>query len=344
MALLFLDSFDHYDRPSEKYTGGNANDSSTFVPGRHGKGLVSNGCSISLAPASPRCIVGGAWFPKFHFNTYFTIVDQNDSVLWLQNVGDGALEIGMFGADGFGTTSVVARSAPDIIKQNTQWYFLELDVTLAVNPDRSVLASVCKVYVDGALVIDAVNLGPTLIYPHQNSTHGWNTVMHGTSGHVSIIDDFYVCDGAGPAPWNAPLGDVQIDVIRPNGAGADTQWAAVGAASNWDATNDLTPDGDTTRVQAASAGLSDLYQLEDLATGNGILGAQLLVSARRSEEGFAQLTPLLRHAGVTTPLPGRNVSPSFSYRNRDCFVTMPNGDPLTDANINALQAGIRRTL
>jgi hypothetical protein len=200
------------------------------------------------------------------------------------------------------------------------------------------------VYLDGALVLTAASLGPgNVTDPPLVTQYNWR-YLDICPNAAGTIDDLYLCDGSGPAPHNGPLGDVQIDVLRPNGPGAVTEWTPEGAPAGWSATDDLTPDDDTTRVVATTAGLSDLYALEDVNTGNSILGAQLLVSACRTQAGPAALAPLLRHAGVTTPLPAQALASSYFYRNRECFVTMPNGDPLTDANINALQAGIRRTV
>lgn len=340
MALLFIDSFDHYttDQASDKYTSA----SGSIVTGRHGNGMQSGGAHIALAPASARCIVGGAWKCPILSETFFSVADQGQVLLDVHGGWDGALYVNMWGADGEGVTTTVARSAVDIIKAN-QWHFVELDTTISFDAITSKYsATVCKVYVDGALVINATNLGPTIATTGVPSTYGWNGVYHGAFGNVAVIDDFYVLDGSG-ATHNAPLGDVEIGVIRPNGAGASTQWTPSGAATNWDATNDTNPDDDTTKVSAAVAGLSDLYAMEDVNTSDGIIGAQLLVNAKRTEEGFASLTPLLRHAGTTTELVTRPLGSSYFYRNRDVFVTMPNGDPLTDVNMNALQAGVKRS-
>jgi hypothetical protein len=333
VALLFLDSFDHYSTPADKYTQG----SGTPVAGRHGKGLVSSGCIQHLTPAHGRCVLGAAWRIEDQHEDLYRILDHDMELAFVGTGNDGSLRVQV----GAATVS----SAVDVLKLH-QWYFIEVDLTWTVTlPEKTYMASVCTVYVDGLPVIDVTNLGPTTANPDAVSAFGWTGARHGgLATTASIIDDFYVLDGSGPAPWNAPLGDVQIDVIRPNGVGASTEWTPTGATANWEATNDLTPDDAATTVSATSAGLADLYAMEDVNTDDGIIGAQILVSASRTEEGFATLTPLLRHAGVTTPLVTRAVSPSYFYRNRDVFVTMPNGDPLTDVNVNALQAGIRRDL
>lgn len=337
MALLFLDSFDHYASAQDKYLVGGTG----VVAGRHGKGYQGS-LRLALTPGSARVIVGYAIKPQTTYGVILGLSDLNATIGSVHTMHDGSIDITMFGGPS-------ARSASDLFRVG-QWHYVEFDFTVSTTTRisgsdtlaRHTLA-VAQVWIDGALVLDVIDLGPTLEQLGPPSVYGWS-YLDLTANAFVVIDDLYVCDGSGPAPHNAPLGDVEIGVIRPNGAGATTQWALTGAPTNWDAVNDLVPDGDATLVQAVGPGLSDLYQMEDVATNNGILGAQILIHARRTEEGFANLAPLLRHAGVTTELTPRPQSPSSWYRCRQPFVTMPNGDPLTDAHMSALQAGMRRTL
>jgi len=341
MALLFMDSFDHYSAAltggiQEKYTGGSGSISPSY--GRHGNGAVGSFWT-ALPAASGRSILGAAVrFTTLGGTRIFGLMDVHEHVFSIEVLNTGLIR-----------TSLGDRmSAPDIVREN-QWFYIEMQTDVSVVPGGAppydtISVDACKVWVDGFLVLDETALGETGARLNGTSAHGWNAAMLGGANNAAQLDDVYVCDGTGPAPWNAPLGDVQVDVIRPNGIGAVTQWAVTGAATNWDAVNDPTPDDDATRVSAASAGLSDLYEMENVTTNNGILGAQILISARRTEEGFAAIAPLLRHAGTTTELTARNLSASYFYRNREAFVMMPNGDPLTDANVNALQAGVKRSL
>jgi len=339
MALLFIDSFDHYTDTAEKYL---QDAGSSIVAGRHGNGRnIGTETRLALNPNSARVIIGAAFNFTSTVNTVYEIHDHDGT--WVATVSvdaDGSVKVETFGGPS-------VSSAADVVRIH-QWHYLEVDLTILSAPNVTgwwaYELTDCQVLVDGAVVLDsAVGPGQIHLEPITASAYNWR-LIHITPVASGTMDDFYVCDGSGAAPHNAPLGDVQIDVIRPNGVGASTEWTAVGAASNWDAVNDLTPDDETTYVSAASASLSDLYAMENVSTDDGILGAQILISARRTEEGSAALAPLLRHAGTTTALTARPMSQTYFYRNRECFVTMPNGDPLTDANVNALQAGMRRTV
>jgi hypothetical protein len=334
MALLFLDSVDHYTDPTDKYLA--APTGTVVAGGRHGKGLTGE-VRCAPNPTSSRVILGAAFKFSQTFIKVYELYDVDFEVCSVFTANDGAIEITMFGGP-------TARTAADLVRVG-QWHYLEVDVTITTTVAGSnwtYALSSARILLDGVLVLNTT-LGATILSFVAPTAAKWTHVDLLPAGATSVVDDIYICDGAGPAPHNAPLGDIQIGVIRPNGAGASTQWTPVGASANWDAVNDLTPDDDTTQVSAATVGFSDLYTLEDVSTTNSILGAQLLINARRTDEGAATLAALVRHAGTTTELPARALTSSYFYRNRDCFVTMPNGDPLTDANVNALQAGLRRT-
>jgi hypothetical protein len=309
--------------------------------GRHGSGALGFASKALPTVASGRSIVGGAVRCSALGGTdLFRLGTVNLLFFTIQTMNDGSIQTSVFGS------AIVKSSAADVVRTGV-WYYVEMQTDVSVVSAggglNAVQVDACQIWVDGALILDETGLGVTPGLTEGVSTYGWNLVGIGGDTNAAAFDDVYVCDGSG-ASHTAPLGDIQIDVIRPNGAGASTQWTPAGAATNWEATNDLTPDADATTVLAATVGLSDLYQLQDIVTSDGVIGAQLLISARRTAEGSAALTSQLRHAGVTTDVAAEMLSTSFFYQNRVCFVTMPNGDPLTDAHINALQAGFKRTL
>jgi hypothetical protein len=340
MALLFLDGCDHYATGdvTDKYLSGSA----SIVAGRHGNGRSLQACRLALTPAPThrRCVIGGAYKFVTAYNQLYVIWDGGANFLYVETTIDGGVRVYLWYGTG---PEHQAQSAADLVHVG-QWHYLEVDLEIdSIKPGSYTQygLSACRVLLDGSAIIDTtLDFTTGIGFAGNASAAKWTQLDIGDGN--GVLDDFYVCDGAGSGIWTAPVGDIRIGVIRPNGTGATTGWTPSGAASNWDAVNDTTPDDDTTTVTAGAAGLSDLYAMEDVSTGDTILGAQILVNAKRTAEGFATLTPLLRHAGVTTALTPRPLASSYFYRNRECFETMPNGDPLTDANVNALQAGIRR--
>lgn len=337
--LLFLDSFDHYDRAEDKYLAGAS--IVTVTGGRHGKGLPANAdVRCAPRPTHNRFIFGIAFKFASTFSQFVDISDSpGQSIGNVQVTNGGAIKVILFGGP-------TAQTIDDIVRVN-QWHYIEIDLTIIATVTG---ASSCKYSFEPAIIILDGNivLNTTLQYTiNQNglpSTAKWGYYDIGSNINSGVFDDHYLCDGAGGPPWNAPVGDIRIDVIRPNGVGAITEWTPVGVSANWDTNNDVSPDDETTHVVATVANRSDLYEMEDVSTSGTVIGAQALVNARRTEEGFASLATLVRHAGATTELPAESLSPTYFYRNRHCFDKMPNGDGLTDANINAMQVGFRRTL
>jgi hypothetical protein len=341
MALLFIDSSDHYAtaQVTDKYTGG----SGTVAAGRHGNGLTAY--NLTIAPVSPdiasaHVVVGEAIYPEaFAGDDWWRIGDINTEYFTVDVLGDGSVRATLFGGS---TVSSVA----DVVKLN-QWYFAELECDVTVNtyagPTYKRQFTNVKVYLDGDLVIDEADMGETVAETDTPTTYGWNFLTRGSQGGCNHKgDDFYLLDGSGGAPFNTVLGDIEIDVVRPNGAGATTQWTSLSAGANYLEVDDTTPDDDTSYNSAATTTLLDLFELENINTGNGIIGFQVLISAKRSNEGFASLTPVLRQTGVNYDAVTRTLSSSYFYRNRDLYVLMPDGTAITDARFNALQAGYRR--
>ena len=161
-------------------------------------------------------------------------------------------------------------------------------------------------------------------------------------GNVDIIDDLYILDGSGSAPWNDFLGDVEIGVIRPNGVGDQDDFTPSGAATNWEAIDDTTPDDDTTHNAGASVGMKDLVQMEDVSLTSGIFGAQFLVSAKRSNDGLASMVPILKQSGVEYPGTEWALGNTYHYRLREIYENSPGGAAWTPTILNAIQAGYER--
>jgi hypothetical protein len=340
MALLFIDSFDHYDNNSAKDKYLATGFFSIQTPGRHGNSVLLGSAQCALNPTSSRVIIGAAYNLRTNSCTICRVDDDPiGSVFEVSTTNSGAIQASVFGGP-----NVITGN--DIIRNN-QWFFIETDAVIDsvfTPPYYHYILSSIRVTVDGVVVLNS-SLGSGVILANPPSAAKWSRVTLGTASNSIVLDDLYICDGSGPAPFNAPLGDIRIDVIRPNGAGLTTEWSPFPVATpNWDTNNDVNPDDDTTYVTAPVAGPSDLYNMEDVSTGNTIIAAQVLVNARRTDEGFANLASLVRHAGVTNQLTNQALSPTYFYRNRDILVKMPNGDALTDANINAMQVGFKRTL
>jgi hypothetical protein len=106
-----------------------------------------------------------------------------------------------------------------------------------------------------------------------------------------VVDDLYVLNGDG-ARNNDFLGDLQVDLSKPDGAGLRSDSVIVGtspAATRWQ--SNLTADHGVTAVELDATDDSDSYTFEDLPYDTAeVFGVQLVTQARKSDGGPIRLT------------------------------------------------------
>lgn len=346
MSLLFIDGSEHYNSSTilEKYSSGSVGSVSTLY-GRHDKGLSSPNITLGLnhpPVGDSHFILGGAVRPTSLGGVdFFGVIDIGTLLAHVDVLNNGAMRLNIFGDDDI-------RSDPDVMRVNN-WYFLEFKGRVTFDPAggpyyQHVIHDV-TIRVDGETVLLVTGeAGRTPIQlVNDASEFFWDTIFRGGVVGGTHQDDFYVCDGAGSAPFNDFIGDHRIGVIYPDGAGATTEWQPSGASPNWQCVNDTdADDGDATYVTASGDGLLDLYELEDVDTNNTLKAIQVLISAKRASDGFAFLTPYLRQGGVNYTNTPRALANTYFYRNRDVYEVSPSGGAWNDSILNALQAGFRR--
>jgi len=343
VAFLYCCSGDHFDTATrlQKWQAS----SGLVVPvGKHGRGL-SGSWSKSLATVRSRRCTMGMWF-RDSAAMGPSYLPTTSSASGIQTHGDGSIAYQIL------DNALTSYFSPvDVWRPNT-WHFLELDVYLDTTLDGSAGGFV-KVYID-----DPLHLSPIIdledIYTANATFATGDYLWQGcvfTSG--TVFDDAYCLDGATTDVYGntgapvGPLGPISIGIRRPMDEGFKAEWDPDPAVPNWQNTDDDSPDGTTTNGASGSGspsgiGLEDLHEMEDIDTDDTAIAMHLLVSARKDGEGTGQLTMLARHDGVTYDLETRNLAEEYLYRTRVALHTMPNGDPLTDANFNAMQFGYRR--
>jgi len=168
--------------------------------------------------------------------------------------------------------------------------------------------------------------------------------MHATiAGAQASWDDIYILDGTG-AINNDYWGDTQVECLLPNGAGFYTELATlVGAATHWQAMNEVPPNDDTSYVADNVVGRRDTFTYTNLSLANcTIKGIQVLIRAREDVAGGVTIARMYRNAGVDNQ--GADTALNTTYHNwiREIMET----DPIaigawTVANINAAEFGVR---
>lgn len=338
MALLFLESWDHLSTATiaDKWTN--------YVAGVIGAGLHGNGCvdpnlRMGLVFGSDTVILGGAFYFSDLGEAIFSLAD---SIVTTQHVvmvqQDGSIRAYRF----TGTQQEILLTPPDTIKTG-QWYYIEWKTTV------DAAAGTAEVRVNGGVVATAAAVNNTGV----TYTGLLRSFTLGSAAGGFTSDDLYVLDGtAGNAStyfghnWDDYLGQIEIIVKVPNGdpdAGFLTGWTPFPAAPNWENVNEAAPDDDTTYNYApAGTTPSDILNLQDLLPTEDVLGVQLLVNSKRTEEGAAVLAYLLRQAGVTYQGPSVWIGSTYGYYHRTPLEVSPGGAEWTKVIWDALRGGYVR--
>ncbi|TCP01053.1 hypothetical protein, partial [Caldimonas thermodepolymerans] len=310
MALLFIDGFDHYDPQALDPFGdpwlarGKAaylSPQATRIPGRRpssyalrlpagaGGGYVKN-----LETGRTSLIVGAALRVAPFENTgeepvLLGVRDTTAQVAHLVKIGeDGRLKLyRRMGWEG-GWDQLISTSVATAAARG--WHYVELQVVQGTSNGT------VNVRINGVL---AITLSA------QNTTQGGGPLLTAFAGSVPgqpcpvtvDVDDLYLADTSGTIN-NTFLGDVRVDALKPQAAGALNQWTVEGAASAWQAVS----DGDeTTAIRAATAGLRQTFDVEALPamTTPAIHGVQVTLLARKTDAGTGRVRGIVASGAQT---------------------------------------------
>lgn len=124
----------------------------------------------------------------------------------------------------------------------------------------------------------------------------WRFLRYNQGGPVFAIADWKT--GTPTLPTEKFDGDVRLRIKRPTGAGSSTQFAVVGAASNWQAVDDPQNDGDVTYVHSANIGDQDLYATTPASITGTVNAVVRKTIARKDGVGLTELAQLTK-SGAT---------------------------------------------
>jgi len=344
--LLFIDSFDHYStaQTSRKWTVQNG--ATITSAGRTGNGMIGAALdfpSKTLDQDYTTLTMGAAYNTQSFANAilYFRNV-INDVQFSLFHVGDGRLRFRFQALPG---SPISALSAPSsYVINNNRWYYFEMQATLDGGPPAHVVASA------------RVNGVEFLTWDYTHASLGaagmafrYVTMEAPGGGLKATYDDLYVTD-------TEFLGDVRIGVLYPNAVGDSSAWTPNSAGANYTKVMEHPADDNVTYVAAASTGLKDLYNLDDIdpAFVGTIKGVQALWCVVKSDEGDAAVKGLWKSSGTEiVQASGHNFLPpngyypsatSYLYNIQTERKSLFTAADWTKTEINALQLGITRTV
>jgi hypothetical protein len=342
MALLFLDSFDHYttDEIGAKYTVGSSTiDVGEGRCGSNAMHLWQNSVSRGLPFGSAGGAAGFAFRIWSRYSAAFTIptiriANLQAEHLIVQWQPDGSIEVVQVGYP----NHVLGASSPGLFNMDT-WYYVELQWLIHLTAGAVTLRVNNVTY---ASVTGVRTVGDVLVGTPAAATVTYFGFLC-PANREYFIDDLYVLDDTGPAPLNGLLGDCRVEYLKPRAAGASQEWPVVVGSSghHWLAVNDnAIPDEDGSYVEANAPGLTDtnLYQPTGLPTGNPVFGAQLSLYAKKTEVGPRVIAPVV-NAVAGTPIVGASYD-SYQYHSTPYGTNPATGSAWTVATINAIDAGV----
>ena len=345
MALLFIDSFDHYDTASilDKWTanftackieigkgrcGTNCLGLSTF--NQINKGIPFAGASGTVGFAAWMASALTLSTAEINICEFNGVTSTPHFTIWW-HATDGSLSVEVNSSP----SVEIGRTPPDVVREDT-WYFIEVQATIAAS--GSVIVRVNNIELLNLSGVNTIGGGAGGTGVTALRGVGFNC----GSNETWMLDDVYVLDDTGPAPWNTFLGDCRVEYLRPRAAGGSQTFPVVvgSSGSHWRAVDDnAVPDEDVSYVEADAPGQTDtnLYQPTGLPAGQPIFGAQLSLHARKSEIGPRVISPVVN--GVAGPAQYSPSMTTYSYHHTMYPVNPATGNPWTVAEINAIDAG-----
>lgn len=346
MTLLDLQGFDN-DRLPNGFAVETAGPTVSFVAGRTGGracqvldngatgpfanlvwDFLTNGgtertCAFGIKFIAPTVPVG---------STVFELRESSGSkhllVKW-----DAVQKLALYDAAG---TTLLATSTVAVDLMQWQHFGVHLKVADA--------GGLCEIFLNGSLILSYAGdtKGGGTNFTQIKWTHGNNG-----GGAALVVDDCYLLDPSGAAPYNAYLGDCKIQTLLPTGNGAASDW--VGSDGNSVDNYQLVDDNGVTTdyVTTTAAGTRDLYDLTDaIATDVGaILAVQTEFYVSKSDSGdpAGQLYAARRSAlgtldkRLAASVP--QISTAWQWVQTTPATTDPDGNTWNAARVNGLQVG-----
>jgi len=358
MALLFMDSFDHYITADllEKWgttgTSGTASVSINATGGRRSSGAFryfsssasghdgfvrktfATGSAGGVCGFAYKAGVGFAFAPGEQIAAF---QDGTATQVGLRVNPTGTLSV----FRGPQVSGVVLGTTAAVVIPLGNYVYVEFKVLIANS------GGTAEVRVNGASVLALTGLDT-----QDGATATWNSFVLGQSNGASSnyanrtvdFDDLYVLDGSGAAPWTDFLGDCRVDARYPTAAGATTGWTP-SAGANWQCVDETAPNDDTDYTSAPAAGLTDTFVVQDApVAGAQLFGVQHVISAKKTDAGAATIAPVIRHSGVDYPGAGINPGTGYGYVLQISAANPGTGVPWTEAGFNAAEFGYTRTV
>ncbi len=342
MALIWIDGFDWVasavSQTTTSYLGlkySNVVNNYTSRAARiSGNGFAMSGNDSGSTITSP--IFTGAATVVAGFGYFRNTSSVSHAVLRLRNSGTDHITL-VVNASGFievyrGTSSGTLLGTGSTTQlSNGQWYFLEMKATID-DTTGSVIVKVNEATELSLSGIDTRNGGSAIV----------DSFMLDLQSGRWYIDDFYLLDTTGSAN-NDFLGDIQVQILVPSGAGTHTDFTP-STGSNYQNVDDIPEDADTTYNTGSVNGDTDTYAFGNItATSAVIKGVDVNILARKTLSGSRTFAPVIRTN--STDYVGDDITALDSYSlNNQIYETNPDtSSAWLKAEVDAAEFGIQVT-
>ena len=354
MALIFIDSFDHYATAdlSRKWTsvigaptvgayGRNGTSGLRCNPASSGAG---DGAFIGFDAAASG-LIGFAIYASLAESLPFLAAfdgGNNGTQFGLRLATDGSITAyrcsssyggGAYPLDDTSAT-VLGTSAGGVIQEDV-WHYLECQATIHDT------TGAIEVRVDGVAVLTLANVDNKRTATAQ-LTSWYLGSRKGASANRIDFDDVYVADTTGGVNDDF-LGDVRVDAHLPNGAGSTTAWTA-SAGNNYACVDEAAPNDDTDYVSTDTINNVDTYAFPNLANAGGaIQGLQVLACCLKEDAGACSLAPVVRPVATDRVGTTAAIGTTYAYHVRECYDVSPEtGIAWTEDEFNASEFGVKK--
>lgn len=201
-------------------------------------------------------------------------------------------------------STVLANTAGGIILADT-FHYIEVRVTIS-DTVGVVIIKVDNNEEDNQTGLDTKNAGTGDLC---------NGITFQGTNHE--LDDVYILNDAGSAPYNTFLSDVRIEAVLPDGDGFSSQFDTTFPASptnHFSKVDEATPDDDTTYNETSTVNDIDLFDYAAMPTITGgatVLGVKATCLINKQDAGDAPFRLVARPTSTT--FNGGTQQPSVDY-------------------------------
>ena len=344
MTHLFVDGFDHYGTTIANMEDGAWAEVEAGITltaaGRTGTYCLrftsSSGSAVRLALAATETVIGFGLavrltdgLPSGFLYLAGLQSPLNASQMNIRVTNLGAIEVVI------GGSTYTSASQPIV---SDSWQHIEYFTTIHDTTGSFELR------VDGVTV-----LSQTGINTDPQAESGVGSTVIGFYGASSVntrffnADDYFLYNGSGTVN-NTFLGDSRARLILPDSNETPQDWSVTGAASAYEAIDEVPPDDDTSYIAASTPNDESQFGLEDVPVDVVTLyGVMTFSRMKKTDAGSTTAQVSMVSGASEDDGTDHSIAESYTYY-KDVFETDPNtGSLWTRAGFNAAEIKVTKT-